>query len=51
MVQLTEEVMTTIEEAKNKIADMPKAKNDLGPLLDALGREFSLHCLTVSILI
>lgn len=31
--------MSTIEEAKNKIADMPKAKNDLGPLLDALGRK------------
>jgi len=36
--KLTEDVMTTIEEAKNKIADMPKAKNDLGPLLDALGQ-------------
>lgn len=41
--QLAEDVMTTIEEAKNKIADMPKAKNDLGPLLEALGRECSLH--------
>jgi len=30
--------MKTIEEAKNKIADMPKAKRDLGPLLDALGQ-------------
>lgn len=42
--------MSTIEEAKNKIADMPKAKNDLGPLLDALGRECSAFTLEFFVL-
>jgi hypothetical protein len=40
---MVEEVGGTIEWAKGKIADLPKAKRDLGPLLDALGR----MCLTL----
>jgi hypothetical protein len=34
-----EEVGGTIEWAKNKLDSFPKAKRDLGPLLDALGRK------------
>lgn len=37
-VQLTGEVTETIENARNIIDGMPKAKKDLGPLLDALTR-------------
>lgn len=33
-----EEVHGTIEWAKDKLDSFPKAKKDLGPLLDALGR-------------
>ncbi|EIM87817.1 uncharacterized protein STEHIDRAFT_29724, partial [Stereum hirsutum FP-91666 SS1] len=33
---LTGDVTETIENARNIIANMPKAKKDLGPLLDAL---------------
>jgi hypothetical protein len=40
---MVEEVGGTIEWAKGKIGNYPKAKRDLGPLLDALGREFSAH--------
>ena len=36
---MVEEVGGTIEWAKGKIGNYPKAKRDLGPLLDALGRE------------
>jgi len=35
---LVEEVGGTIEWAKNKLNSFPKAKKDLGPLLDALGQ-------------
>ncbi|KIY66529.1 hypothetical protein CYLTODRAFT_491376 [Cylindrobasidium torrendii FP15055 ss-10] len=35
---LVEEVGGTIEWAKNKLDSFPKAKRDLGPLLDALGQ-------------
>lgn len=35
---LIEEVNGTIDWAKNKLDAFPKAKNDLGPLLDALGQ-------------
>ncbi|KAI3618257.1 lea domain-containing protein [Moniliophthora roreri] len=35
---LLEEVGGTIEWAKNKLESFPKAKRDLGPLLDALGQ-------------
>jgi len=35
---LMEEVHGTIEWAKNKLYSFPKAKRDLGPLLDALGQ-------------
>ncbi|KAL0571187.1 hypothetical protein V5O48_010767 [Marasmius crinis-equi] len=35
---LLEEVGGTIEWAKNKLDSFPKAKSDLGPLLDALGQ-------------
>lgn len=38
-LQLVEEVGGTIDWAKNKLDAFPKAKKDLGPLLDALGRE------------
>lgn len=34
--ELTEKVENTIDEAKRRIQDMPKAKKDLGPLLDVL---------------
>jgi hypothetical protein len=40
MLQLVTEVHGTIEWAKNKLEAFPKAKKDLGPLLDALGRMF-----------
>jgi hypothetical protein len=36
-----EEVHGTIEWAKDKLDSFPKAKKDLGPLLDALGRTLS----------
>ena len=36
-----EEVHGTIEWAKDKLDSFPKAKRDLGPLLDALGRTLS----------
>ncbi|THU94111.1 hypothetical protein K435DRAFT_668961 [Dendrothele bispora CBS 962.96] len=35
---MVEEVGGTIEWARNKLDSFPKAKRDLGPLLDALGR-------------
>jgi len=35
---MLEEVGGTIEWAKNKLDSFPKAKRDLGPLLDALGQ-------------
>ena len=35
---MIEEVGGTIEWAKNKIDSLPKAKRELGPLLDALGQ-------------
>ena len=35
---MIEEVQGTIEWAKAKLDSYPKAKKDLGPLLDALGR-------------
>lgn len=34
---MVEEVQGTIEWAKDKLEAFPKAKRDLGPLLDALG--------------
>jgi hypothetical protein len=37
-VQLLTEVGGTIDWAKDKLNKFPKAKRDLGPLLDALGR-------------
>jgi len=37
-IQMVEEVGGTIEWARNKLDSFPKAKKDLGPLLDALGR-------------
>ena len=36
---MIEEVQGTIEWAKDKLNAFPKAKSDLGPLLDALGRK------------
>ena len=36
--QMIEEVGGTIDWAKNKINSLPKAKRQLGPLLDALGQ-------------
>ena len=39
---MVEDVGGTIEWARDKLDSFPKAKSDLGPLLDALGREF-LH--------
>jgi hypothetical protein len=41
-----EEVHGTIEWAKDKLDAFPKAKSDLGPLLDALGRTpfVTVHC-------
>ncbi|KII90247.1 hypothetical protein PLICRDRAFT_40449 [Plicaturopsis crispa FD-325 SS-3] len=36
--KLTEEVVTTIEWAKDKLAGMPKAGKDLGPLFDAFSQ-------------
>jgi hypothetical protein len=36
---MIEEVGGTIEWAKGKLDAFPKAKKDLGPLLDALGRK------------
>ena len=36
--QMIEEVGGTIDWAKNKINSLPKAKRELGPLLDALGQ-------------
>lgn len=39
---MVEEVQGTIEWAKDKLEAFPKAKKDLGPLLDALGRECAL---------
>ena len=44
--QLLEEVGGTIEWARNKLDAFPKAKRDLGPLLDALGRTRFLPLLT-----
>jgi len=35
---MVEEVQGTIDWAKNELEAFPKAKNDLGPLLDALGQ-------------
>ena len=35
---MIEEVGGTIDWAKNKINSLPKAKRELGPLLDALGQ-------------
>lgn len=37
--QMVEEVQGTIDWAKDKLDAFPKAKKDLGPLLDALGRK------------
>jgi hypothetical protein len=37
---MIEEVGGTIEWAKDQLNAFPKAKKDLGPLLDALGREY-----------
>jgi hypothetical protein len=39
LVELTETVVQTIENAKEKISDMPHVKDKLGPLLDLLGGE------------
>lgn len=36
--QFIEEVQGTIDWAKDKLEAFPKAKKDLGPLLDALGQ-------------
>ena len=36
--QMIEEVGGTIDWAKHKLDSFPKAKRDLGPLLDALGQ-------------
>ena len=41
-MQMVEEVGGTIEWARDKLNSFPKAKRDLGPLLDALGRELTL---------
>jgi hypothetical protein len=38
---MVEEVGGTIEWAKDKLNNFPKAKRDLGPLLDALGSMLS----------
>lgn len=43
---MVEEVQGTIDWAKDKLESFPKAKKDLGPLLDALGRECSLMSVT-----
>lgn len=40
---MVEEVHGTIEWAKSKLDSFPKAKRDLGPLLDALGRKWSIY--------
>ena len=43
---MVEDVQGTIDWAKNQLDAFPKAKKDLGPLLDALGRMssfFALH--------
>lgn len=37
---MVEEVGGTIEWARDKLNSFPKAKRDLGPLFDALGREY-----------
>lgn len=39
---MLEEVGGTIEWARDKLDSFPKAKKDLGPLLDALGRRYFL---------
>jgi hypothetical protein len=41
VLQMVQEVGGTIEWAKDKLDSFPKAKKDLGPLLDALGRAYS----------
>lgn len=37
-----QEVQGTIDWAKDKLSSFPKAKKNLGPLLDALGRKSSI---------
>lgn len=37
---MIENVQGTVNWAKDKLDSFPKAKRDLGPLLDALGRKF-----------
>ena len=44
---MIEEVGGTIDWAKNKLDAFPKAKKDLGPLLDALGRKYFIFSLSV----
>jgi hypothetical protein len=39
---MVEEVAGTIEWAKNKLDAYPKAKKDLGPLLEAVSRKYLL---------
>jgi hypothetical protein len=43
--QMIEEVQGTIDWAKGKLENYPKAKKNLGPLLDALGREYNSSCI------
>lgn len=43
LATLTGDVTETIENAKNVIQDMPHAKNNLGPLLDALTRMYPFY--------
>jgi hypothetical protein len=40
MLQLTENVTTTIDQAKKKIAGMPHAKKELNPLWGLLAGRF-----------
>ncbi|KAJ3806253.1 hypothetical protein EV368DRAFT_76601 [Lentinula lateritia] len=48
---MIEEVRGTIEWARNKLDSFPKAKRDLGPLLDALGRPLTQIVSGVAILL
>lgn len=48
-LKLVENVQGTIDWAKEKLQSFPKAQRDLGPLLDALGRKFCDHVLTIAL--
>ena len=51
MPQLTENVTTTIDKAKKKIAGMPHAKKQLNPLWGLLAGRLSFSLLVLNILI